>query len=241
MVFNFPHNCAGLFQNSPHEKKIQAPRPELHLWINVIAIEVMRMCTFSLTILFIVCTRAGATCVQHLMTTYLRSPVSVWVAPLLFFVFFTSRRRSNENKNRQYVSLWEIWGEKNHPATWALLRMFCFQSRIQADQLFPYIDLPTIILSSNVLNNRALSETAITGKPCDNMRSAVWLSAVESEGHAGSLHLTMQIIIQNEADKWVLWPNCVQSYLVAWTPKVKMLDEDCKLMDSQVSGWVPTL
>lgn len=175
MVFNFPHNCTGLFQNSPHEKKTWAPRPELHLWINVTVIEVMRMCTFSLTILFIVCTRAGATCVQHLMTTYLRSLVSVWVAPFLFF-FYLQKKEQRKQKPTVCVIVRDLRG-KNHPATWALLRMFCFQSRIQADQLFPYIDLPAIILSSNVLNNRALSETAITAKLCDNMRSAVRLSA----------------------------------------------------------------
>lgn len=114
--------------------------------------------------------------------------------------FYLQKKEQRKQKPTVCVIVRDLTG-KNHPATRALLRMFCFQSRIQADQLFPYIDLPAIILSSNVLNNRALSETAITGKPCDNRRSAVWLSAAKSEGHAGSLHLTMQIIIQNRADK----------------------------------------
>lgn len=58
-----------------------------------------------------------------------------------------------------------------HLATWAVLKVLSFKTRIQADQLFPYIDLPAIILSSNVLDNRATSERAITDKQCDNMRS----------------------------------------------------------------------
>lgn len=119
----------------------------------------------------------------------------------VFVLFFLEEEGATKTKTDSMCHCERSEGKKNHPATRALLRMFCFQSRIQADQLFPYIDLPAIILSSNVLNNRALSETAITGKPCDNRRSAVWLSAAESEGHAGSLHLTMQIIIQNKADK----------------------------------------
>lgn len=52
----------------------------------------------------------------------------------------------------------------------------------QGDQLFPYIDLPAIILSSNGLNNRALSEAAITDKQRDNMRCPARLDAAESEG-----------------------------------------------------------
>lgn len=52
----------------------------------------------------------------------------------------------------------------------------------QDDQLFPYIDLLAIILSSNGLNNRALSETAIRDKQRDNMRCPARLDAAESEG-----------------------------------------------------------
>lgn len=54
----------------------------------------------------------------------------------------------------------------------------------QDDQLFPYIDLPAIILSSNGLNNRALSEAAITDKQRDNMRCQArpGIDAAESEG-----------------------------------------------------------
>lgn len=51
----------------------------------------------------------------------------------------------------------------------------------QDDLLFPYIDLPAIIPSSDVLNNRVLSEKAITDKPCDNMTCAAG-SALRREG-----------------------------------------------------------
>lgn len=62
---------------------MEAQRPELHLRINVIPNEVMHMCTSLLTSVFMVCTRAEATCVQQLMTAYLSSALSARTAPSL--------------------------------------------------------------------------------------------------------------------------------------------------------------
>lgn len=62
---------------------MEALRPELQLRINVIPNEVMHTCMSLLTIVFIMCTRAEATCVQQLITAYLKSALSAWTAPSL--------------------------------------------------------------------------------------------------------------------------------------------------------------
>lgn len=162
------HSCF----RTHHIKRMEALRPELHLRINVIPNQVMRMCTSLLTIVFIVCTRAEATCVQHLLTAYLKSALSAWTAPSLSP---WETKKTNRLRACVTVKVLLLRGE-NHLATWAILKVLCtLKTSIWAHQLFPYIDLPAITLSSSLQNNRAQSEIAIMDKQCDNMRS-VWSS-----------------------------------------------------------------
>lgn len=81
MVLICPADRTGAFQDSRtfgwkkrKTRDVRAERAELRSARNVTAIEVTHMCTFFPALFgFAVCTRAGATCVRHLMTTYLKS------------------------------------------------------------------------------------------------------------------------------------------------------------------------
>ena len=100
--------------------------------------------------MFIVSTRAEETCVR-LLIRHLKSTGSASVSPLL--------PPEKKKKSQRYVSLWKLRSSEGkivllHEQFWkrAALKtvVFCFFVffKIQADQLFLYIDVPALILSS---------------------------------------------------------------------------------------------
>lgn len=150
---------------------MEALRPELHLWINVIPNKVMHMCASLLTIVFIVSTRAEATCVRQFTTAHLKSALTARTAPSV------PPWETKKTTDYVHVSLWKCCSSEGriillHEQFW---KCSAWKTPIWTHQLFPYIDLPAIILCSSLQNNRARSEIAIMDKQCDNMRS-VWSS-----------------------------------------------------------------
>lgn len=106
---------------------------------------------------------------HHLMTTYLKSPVCLGRS---FFQKEKNKTQKNERKKRALCVIVRDLRERGGGGGSSRYMSSSENALLskQDDQLFPYIDLPAIILSSNGLNNRALSEAAITDKQRDNMR-----------------------------------------------------------------------
>lgn len=102
---------------------------------------------------------------QLLMTTCLNSPVSVSAAP--FFFQNLQKGKKNKTQREKEKALCVIVRDLRGGGGGSSCDMSSSENALlsgQEDRLFPYIDQPAIILSSNVLNNRALSEMAIYGQ-----------------------------------------------------------------------------